>query len=129
MTLQHTPRMYLLRYATAIALAGTLSACATPHAHTASLVPGEQATFEGRIDGVDTNPWAYDGNAVITVATVNGGTVQVQLPARWNLCKAEAPGDVQALRPGDRVHVAGTVTDAGTVVVCEQSQHHLRKMD
>jgi hypothetical protein len=55
--------------------------------------------------------------------------VQVQLPARWNLCKAEAPGDLQALRPNDRVQIVGTVAEAGTVVVCEQPQHHLRKMD
>jgi hypothetical protein len=121
--------MHFLRYGTAIVLACALSACATPRAHTASLVPGKQAAFEGRIVGVDTNPWAYDGNAVVTVATANNGTVQVQLPARWNLCKAEAPGDVQALRPGDRVQVAGTVTDAGTVVVCEQPQHRLRQVD
>lgn len=128
MTLR-TSRMHFRRYGTAIVLACTLSACATRPAHTTSLVPGEQATFEGRIVGVDTNPWAYDGNAVVTVATDNGGTVQVQLPARWNLCKAEAPGDVQALRSDDRVQVAGTVTEAGTVVVCEQPQHHLRKVD
>jgi hypothetical protein len=121
--------MHFRRCGTAIVLACTLSACATRPAHTTSLVPGEQATFEGRIVGVDTNPWAYDGNAVVTVATDNGGTVQVQLPARWNLCKAEAPGDVQALRSDDRVQVAGTVTEAGTVVVCEQPQHHLRKVD
>jgi tRNA(Ile2) C34 agmatinyltransferase TiaS len=128
MTLR-TSRMHFRRYGTAIVLACTLSACATRPAHTTSLVAGEQATFEGRIVGVDTNPWAYDGNAVVTVATDTGGTVQVQLPARWNLCKAEAPGDVQALRPDDRVQVAGTVTEAGTVVVCEQPQHHLRKVD
>ena len=128
MTLR-TSRMHFRRYGTAIVLACMLSACATRPAHTTSLVPGEQATFEGRIVGVDTNPWAYDGNAVVTVATDNGGTVQVQLPARWNLCKAEAPGDVQALRSDDRVQVAGTVTEAGTVVVCEQPQHHLRKVD
>lgn len=128
MTLR-TSRMHFRRCGTAIVLACTLSACATRPAHTTSLVPGEQATFEGRIVGVDTNPWAYDGNAVVTVATDNGGTVQVQLPARWNLCKAEAPGDVQALRSDDRVQVAGTVTEAGTVVVCEQPQHHLRKVD
>jgi tRNA(Ile2) C34 agmatinyltransferase TiaS len=128
MTLR-TSRMHFRRYGTAIVLACTLSACATRPAHTTSLVPGEQATFEGRIVGVDTNPWAYDGNAVVTVATDNSGTVQVQLPARWNLCKAEAPDDVQALRSDDRVQVAGTVTEAGTVVVCEQPQHHLRKVD
>jgi hypothetical protein len=128
MTLR-TSCMHFLRHSTAIVLISTLSACATAPAHTSSLVPGEQATFEGRIVGVDTNPWAYDGNAVVTVATANSGTVQVQLPARWNLCKAEAPGDLQALRPNDHVQVLGTVTEAGTVVVCEQPQHHLRKME
>ena len=34
----------------------------------------------------------------------------VQLPARWNLCKAQAPADVQALKPRDRVQATGTVT-------------------
>lgn len=128
MTLR-TSRMHFLHHGAAIILAGALPACATSPAHTVSLARGEQAAFEGRIIGVDTAPWAYDGNAVVTVATANSGTVEVQLPARWNLCKAEAPGDVQALRPNDRVQVAGTVTEAGTVVVCEQPQHHLRKMD
>jgi hypothetical protein len=127
MTLR-TSRTHFL-HGTFIVFAGALSACATPAAHTSLLAPGEQATFEGRIVGVDTNPWAYDGNAVVTVATANSETVQVQLPARWNLCKAEAPGDVQGLRPDDHVQVAGTVTEAGTVVVCEQPQHHLRKVD
>ena len=107
-----------------------LSACtSTPKTSASSLVPGGQAAFEGRIVSVDTNPWAYDGNAVVTVATDRTGTLQVQLPARWNLCKAEPLGDVQAFKPGDRVHVAGTVDEAGVVIVCEQPQHHLRKLE
>ncbi|KQY50462.1 hypothetical protein ASD14_12170 [Lysobacter sp. Root494] len=110
-------------------LACSLSACVTPPAQTASFVPGAQAEFEGRVVSVDTTPWAYDGNAVVMVATGNTGIVQVQLPARWNLCQAEPPGDVQAFKPDDRVQVAGTFTEAGTVVVCEQPRHHLRKME
>lgn len=106
-----------------------LSACATAPAATAPLVEGEQAMIEGEVVSVDTAPWAYDGNAVVTVSTGDAGTVQVQLPARWNLCKAGPLGDVQALKPKDRVHVAGTVTGAGTLVVCEQPQHHLRKVE
>jgi hypothetical protein len=114
----------LATLAIAIAIA-TLSACAT----TTSLVEGQQATIEGEVISVDTDPWAYDGNAVITVSTRDAGTMQVQLPARWNLCKAEPFGDVQALKPKDRVHAAGTVTSAGTLVVCEQPEHHLRKAE
>ena len=118
------PSAFLATLATA-----ALSACATAPATSTSLVEGQQAAIEGEVVSVDTAPWAYDGNAVITVSTSNAGTVQVQLPARWNLCKAEPFGDVQALKPKDRVHVAGTVTGTGTVVVCEQPQHHLRKAE
>lgn len=118
-----------LRCGTLAVLACALSACATPAAPTSSLVPGGEAAFAGRIVSVDTNPWAYDGNAVVAVATDPGGTLQVRLPARWNLCKAEPLGDVQALRLGDRVHVAGTVVDAGAIVVCQQPHHHLRKVE
>jgi len=53
--------------------------------------------------------------------------VAVQLPARWNLCKAPPLGDVQALKPGDRVRVIGTVTAPDEVVVCAQPQHRLVK--
>ena len=111
------------------ALAVVLSGCATAPANTASLVEGQQAMIEGEVVNVDTAPWAYDGNAVITVSTRNTGIVRVQLPARWNLCKAQPIGDVQALKPKDRVHVAGTVAEAGTLVMCEQPQHHLRKVE
>jgi hypothetical protein len=117
-----------------------LTACATPTAPAATdaspapsaspspapLAVGQEAVFEGEIVSIDTNPWAYDGNAIVQVATIASGTIQVQLPARWNLCRAESFGDLQAFKPGDGVHVAGTVTEPGVVVVCEQPQHHLR---
>ncbi|MFD0740220.1 hypothetical protein ACFQZQ_13125 [Lysobacter koreensis] len=112
----------------AIALAA-LSACASTPTTADALVVGQQATIEGTVVGVDTAPWAYDGNAVVTVSTRGAGIVRVQLPARWNLCKAQPLGDVQSLQPSDRVQAVGTVTGAGELVVCEQPQHRLRKLD
>ena len=110
-----------------------MSACATAPPATASSaaarVVGQQATIEGAVVSVDTAPWAYDGNAVVTVSTTGAGTVRVQLPARWNLCKAQPPGDVQALKPGDRVRAIGAVAAPDTLVVCEQPQHTLRKVE
>lgn len=105
-----------------------LSACATAPAGQA-FVEGKQATIEGSVVSVDTAPWAYDGNAVVTLSTATARIVRVQLPARWNLCKAPPPGDVQALQPGDRVHAIGTATAADEIVVCEQPQHLLRKLE
>ena len=94
-----------------------------------ALVVGQQATIEGEVVSVDTAPWAYDGHAAVTVVTTAHGPVTVQLPARWNLCKAQAPGDVQALKPGERVQAIGTVTAPDTLVVCEQPQHVLRRIE
>lgn len=105
-----------------------LSACATTPSGGA-LVAGQQATIEGNVVSVDTNPWAYDGNAVVTISTTDAGMVSVQLPARWNLCKAQPLGDVRALKPGDRVQVAGMATAPGELVVCGQPQHRLRKVE
>ncbi|MGH8060547.1 MAG: hypothetical protein ACREO7_00845 [Pseudoxanthomonas sp.] len=105
-----------------------LAACATAPTGGA-LVVGQQATIEGDVASVDTNPWTYDGNAVVTISTIDVGTVSVQLPARWNLCKAPPLGDVQALKPGDRVQVVGTVTAPGEMVVCSEPEHRLRKVE
>lgn len=105
-----------------------LSACATAPDGSAWTV-GQQAAIEGDIVSVDTGPWAYDGNAVVTIHAFDAGTVSVQLPARWNLCKAEPLGDVQALEPGDRVQVVGTVSAPHELVVCAQPQDRLRKVE
>ena len=105
-----------------------LCACATTPTPGAPVV-GEEALLEAEVVQVDTTPWTYDGNAVVTVSSAAAGTVRVQLPARWNLCKAQPLDDVQALKPGDRVQVSGTVTAKGEVVVCEQAQHRRRKVD
>jgi hypothetical protein len=121
------PRMALVAAMLAI------SACAATPLSTAppgpALVVGQQATIEGEVVSADTAPWAYDGNAVVTVSTTSAGTIGVQLPARWNLCKAQAPGDVQAFKPGERVQAIGTVTAPDTLVVCEQPQHALRRIE
>lgn len=105
-----------------------LSACTTAPT-SGALVVGQQATIEGEVVSADTAPWAYDGNAVITVFTPGAGTVSVQLPARWNLCKAQPLGDVQALKPRDRVQAVGTVTAPGELVVCAEPEHRLRKVE
>ena len=116
------------RVAVAVALI-VLSACATTAPTGSALVVGQQATIEGDVVSVDTNPWAYDGNAVVTISNAGVGTVSVLLPARWNLCKAPPLGDVQALKPGDRVQVVGTATTPNELVVCEQPQHRLRQVE
>ncbi len=106
-----------------------LSACTTTPTKRDALVVGQQAAIEGDVVSVDTSPWAYDGNAVVTLATDAAGTVRVQLPARWNLCKAQPLDDVQALEPQDHVQVVGTVTAPGELVVCAEPGHRLRKLE
>jgi hypothetical protein len=129
MTVRSRP-MFSSRLVVILATLVALTSCATvPSPSPAALVAGEQATIEGEVVRVDTAPWAYDGNAVITIATATAGTVGVQLPARWNLCKAQPLEDVQALKPRDRVQAVGTVTAPGELVVCEQPEHRLRKID
>lgn len=85
---------------------------------------GEQVAIEGTIASIDTTPWQYDGNAVIRIDTADRGRVEVQLPARWNLCVAP-PVDVEALAVGMRVRAAGTVGGEGAIVVCQDAAHRL----
>jgi hypothetical protein len=118
------PVIRLLATLTALA---ALSGCATP-AKDGALSVGQEVTVEGNVVSVNTDPWTYDGNAVVTVST-DAGSVSVQLPARWNLCKAQPLGDIQGLKPQDRVQVVGTVTAPGEMVVCAQPQHRLTKME
>jgi hypothetical protein len=106
-----------------------LSACSTaPTSSSHSLQPGAQATVEGTVDRVDTAPWAYDGNAIVVLAGTAQGAVTVQLPARWNLCKAPAPMDPTTLKAGERVRAVGTVSPEGHLVVCEQASHRLERV-
>lgn len=126
------PRLASATRLTAIAAAITaLPACTTTptSAATAALVIGQQATIEGDVVRVDTAPWAYDGNAVVTVSTATVGTVGVQLPARWNLCKAQPLEDIESLKPDDHVQAVGTVTAPGELVVCEQPDHRLQRIE
>ena len=117
------PRLGLLSAALLLGACTTTAPSATP---SATLAAGQQATVDGTIVSVDTTPWTYDGSAVVKIASTNG-QVDVHLPARWNLCKAPPPDDVQSLKAGDRVQATGTVTDDGALVVCEHADHGLRK--
>ena len=114
-----------VRLTATLAAIVSLAACTTTPAVPA-WVPGQQATVEGQVATVDTTPWTYDGSAVVTLATPTGN-VEVHLPARWNLCKAPPPDEVQALKAGDRVRVTGTVSEPHTLVVCEQAAHGLHR--
>jgi hypothetical protein len=110
----------------AIAALAGLAGCAVAPAGK-GFVPGGDATFEGHVVSVDTAPWAYDGNAVVMVATPHHDTVGVQLPARWNLCKAPSV-DAQSLKPGDRVRVVAGVDAADRVTVCGSPAHRLERI-
>ena len=105
-----------------------VAGCASVGGTSGALAVGSEAEFEGRLESVDTAPWAYDGNARLVVDTTAHGDVAVELPARWNLCKAPAVGDAAAYSAGDRVRVVGTVTAAGTVTVCGQPSHRVTRL-
>lgn len=103
-----------------LALAAGLAGC--------SSTPGPAATgpvqLEGTITAIDTRPWTYDGHAVVQVDVPGRGTVAVQLPARWHLCRAR-PVDVAALAVGMHVTAAGEAEADGAVTVCADPAHHL----
>lgn len=103
-----------------------ITGCATSSG--SSLAAGKEASIEGAIASIDTQPWTYDGNAVIQVDTEQHGRVAVQLPARWNLCKAE-PMDVASLSIGMRINAVGTVLEEGGLVVCQDASHRLAPID
>lgn len=119
------PRHVVLAATTCVALA--VAGCATTPTASA-LVAGSQATVDGTIAAIDTKPWTYDGNAVVLLDTATHGRVSVQLPARWNLCKA-GQVDVAALVVGRRARAVGTATEDGGVVVCERAEHRLGMID
>ncbi|MGV8942268.1 MAG: hypothetical protein ACOH1P_12180 [Lysobacter sp.] len=93
-----------------------------------ALGEGGQFSVDGTIASIDTKPWTYDGNAVVLLDTAAHGRVSVQLPARWNLCKATQV-DVGSLAVGQRVHAVGTVTADRDLVVCENAEHRLVRSD
>ena len=99
--------------------------CASTTAQSGSaLVEGSQASVDGTIAAVDMQPWTYDGNAVVILDTAAYGRISVQLPARWNLCKATSV-DTASLAVGARAHAVGTVTADGEILVCEGADHQL----
>ena len=109
--------------ALAFAAALVATSCTTTTADDAGQADG-QLGIEGTITAIDLQPWTYDGNAIVQVDTDGHGDVQVQLPARWNLCKA-APVDVEALDVGMRVQAVGAVSGDGGLVVCADPEHRL----
>ncbi|WP_345295383.1 hypothetical protein [Luteimonas vadosa] len=125
MRLQSSLRSRRILLVAMACLAG--AGCAHPPS-AAGLTVGSEATVDGTIASVDTQPWSYDGNAEILLDTATHGRVSVHLPARWNLCQAP-PIDVEALSVGRRAQAVGTVTAADVVVVCERPEHRLLLAD
>ena len=119
------PRHVVLIAGASLAFAAT--GCASTRSAPA-LVAGSQATIDGIIASIDTKPWTYDGNAVVLLDTSAHGRVSVQLPARWNLCKA-GQVDVASMTAGRRARAIGTVTEEGSLVVCERAEHRLEQRD
>lgn len=119
-----TPSLPIRKAVLSAALLAAVAAasCATspPQAPGAA---GVATTVEGTITAIDLQPWMYDGNGVVTIDAGERGRVAVQLPARWNLCKAAAV-DVEALAVGVRVQAVGAMADDG-LVVCEGATHRL----
>ncbi|MGY1457918.1 hypothetical protein ACW5F0_04615 [Luteimonas sp. A534] len=112
--------------AVALTIALATASCATPP-EAPSAAPGN-VSVEGTVASIDTQPWTYDGSAVVEVDVVGRGRVAVRLPARWNLCEAE-PVDVQALAVGMRVLVAGASGDGDGLTVCSDAAHRLVPLD
>lgn len=118
-----------VRFATLLVLGLALAGCVVSrNTSGTALQPGQEAAITGRVVAIDISPWAYDGNAVVQVATEAHGIVQVHLPARWNLCAAP-PVDVEALAVGDEVHASGTTGEERELVVCARETHFLRERD
>lgn len=106
----------------ALAVALATASCAAPREVPAA--PGGTVAIEGTVASIDTQPWTYDGHAVVQVEVAGRGRVSVQLPARWNLCKA-APVDVEALAVGMRVQAVGAAEGADALTVCSDTAHRL----
>lgn len=116
-----------LRHALKVAVTCTIlvtAACVATQTKVAPLAIGSQVAVNGTILSIDTDPWAYDGNAVVSLQTAANGPMHVQLPARWNLCKAGSV-NVAALTVGQAVRAVGTLIAVGEMVVCERAEHRL----
>ncbi|GAB2612619.1 hypothetical protein [Novilysobacter erysipheiresistens] len=111
-----------LTFALTVALA--TASCTTTTPDVAEPADGP-LRIEGTITAIDLQPWSYDGNATVQVEADGRGEVQVQLPARWNLCKAP-PVDVQSLAVGMRVQAVGAASGDGGLVVCGDAAHRLQ---
>jgi hypothetical protein len=101
-----------------------MAACVATPGKVAPLAVGSEVTVNGTILAIDTDPWAYDGNAVVSLQSAASGPMHVQLPARWNLCNS-TPVNVAALKVGQNVRVVGTLIAAGEIAVCQRAEHRL----
>ena len=81
--------------------------------------PGE---VTGTVVSIDREPMAYDGDALIELAT-DAGPVTVHVAARMNLCKASGLSLIGSLQVGDTVEVRGERSVDGSILPCASSEH------
>ncbi|MBY0539450.1 hypothetical protein K2P56_03410 [Patescibacteria group bacterium] len=81
----------------------------------------------GLVTAVDLEPMTYDGPGRIILATEDGKSYTIEVPARMNLCEAkDSIGDISTLSIGDGLEVVGDITEEGVVVPCGSMEHYLR---
>lgn len=101
-----------------------LAACSAP---AGTPVAEGDVRVSGEVVAVDLEPMAYDGNAVLRLAT-DAGERRVEIPARTNLCDADGLDIALAARPGERLTVVGTESaPGGAIVPCRSSSHLVRR--
>jgi hypothetical protein len=88
---------------------------------------GTTATVSGTVTDVDTSPWAFDGNAIVMIETDQGDSVEIQIPARINLCPAQS-AIATNLAVGEMVEVSGNMFE-GAIVPCQSTDDYLRVIE
>lgn len=116
------------RVALSCALLAGIAGCAAHGGGIRPLVSDQAAMIEGRLASVDMAPMAYDGDALLVVTTDAHGAVTVHLPARRHLCQAQGLELLEALKPGQRLQVAGTATGPRDIRVCQDASHRLQRL-
>ena len=114
-----------------ILVAAFVAACASPSPpEDAEDTPAgapvglNDVTVAGTVTAIDLDPWTYDGDAVLELATEDGPAT-VRIPARTNLCDAVGLATVGDLLVGDAVEVRGARGADGAVTPCVSAEHRL----
>lgn len=88
------------------------------------------AMVSGTVVEVDKDQIAFDGPYRFVVESANGTRSTVAVPSMGlQLCaayKANALLDVNTIKVGDTIEVAGSLSEDGSIVPCESETHYIR---